>query len=407
MSHDQSELLELTTHCIRCGFCLEDCPTFKITGAETESPRGRIYLIRSAIEEKIDWAEDVLPHMNKCLGCRACETACPSGVEYGTIFELAKERLNEVSSNTSKAILIKGLTDPKLAKIQFQLSKFLPGGKLPKFANQLVSRDGHAEANIPKPNPVQKLPALSESELPPIKGEVALLLGCVMRVLYPNVHECTTRLLRRIGYKVLPIEAPCCGALHSHSGFLDDAKLRAHQLVKSVPGSVPVLVNSAGCGSTMKDYGHLDLALKPFGERVFDVSEFLLSNGLKEALSSAPGIKTSITYHDACHLVHGQGVSVQPRELIKAILGSEFIELEEASTCCGSAGIYNIQEPKMARKLLDRKWGFITRSQAHIVASGNPGCHAWIAQAAKEHGGKVQVLHTMELLEYAFCGIPK
>jgi glycolate oxidase iron-sulfur subunit len=407
MSHEQKDLLELTTHCIRCGFCLEDCPTFKITGAEPESPRGRIYLIRSAIEGKLDWAKDVQPHMDKCLGCRACETACPSGVEYGSIFELAKEKLAEVAPSPTRAMLLKGLTNPKLANIQFQLTKFLPGGKLPGFVNQMVSRDGSAEANVPKPNPVRNLPDLVESTLPPIKGEVALLLGCVMRVLYPNVHACTVRLLRRIGYRVVEIHSPCCGALHAHSGLLDDARSRANQLVSSVPEGIPVLVNSAGCGSTMKEYGQLDPKLQPFGERVLDVSEFLLANGLREQLGIAKGLDASVTYHDACHLVHGQGISSQPRELIKAIPGIRFIELEEASTCCGSAGIYNVQEPKMARRLLDRKWGFIAQTDAHIVATGNPGCHAWIAQAAQETGGNVQVLHTIELLEYAFSGIPK
>lgn len=401
MSHDLSEL---TTHCIRCGFCLESCPTFKITGEETESPRGRIYLVRSALEGKLDWKDDVAQHMDRCLGCRACETACPSGVEYGAIFELAKQRVEEARPNAVKKALLAGLTDPNKARVQFALAKFLPGRRMPALLNRLVSA-GPAEANIPIPQANARYAPLVESDLPPIRGEVGLLLGCVMRVLYDPVHEATKRLLRRCGYRVIEISTPCCGALHAHSGYLDEARERANRLVKESPAGIPIIVNSAGCGSTMKEYAALDESLSEFASRVKDASELLLEAGLTERLALSPGVHQKVTYHDACHLAHGQAVTSPPRQLLKAIPGAEIIELEEADTCCGSAGIYNIQQPSYARQLLQRKWQHIERTGAAIVATGNPGCHAWIEQASQDHGRQVRVLHTMQLLEASFSGL--
>ncbi len=392
------DLAELTTHCIRCGFCLEDCPTFKITGEETESPRGRIYLIRSAEEGKLNWRTDVAPHMDQCLGCRACETACPSGVEYGSIFELAKERIEATRSSTAKRLLLRGLTNPQLAKIQFQLASLLPNRRLPSPINRLVS-NAPAEADIPKPQSAVSYPPLDETTLPAIRGEVAVLRGCVMGVLYNPVHQATERLLRRIGYRTRWIETPCCGALHAHGGFLKEATKMANRLVSETPPTVPVLTNSAGCGSTMKEYGHLDPLLKPFGERVQDVTEFLLQNGLTERLKESAGLSITATYHDACHLAHGQRVTQPPRQLLQAIPNLTYRALTEADTCCGSAGIYNIQQPEMARKLLDRKWHYIEETGASVVVTGNPGCFAWIQQAAEEHGKSVRVVHTLELLE--------
>lgn len=400
------DLSELTTHCIRCGFCLESCPTFKVTGEETESPRGRIYLIRSAVEGKLDWKEDVAPHMDRCLGCRACETACPSGVEYGAIFELAKERIEAVRPSIVRKTMLKGLTQPTVARLQFKFAKLLPQRKMPGFMNRWIA-DGPAEAKIPTPMPKRTFAPLDEGQLQPIRGEVALLLGCVMRVLYDPVHEATERLLRRAGFRVHRIQSPCCGALHAHSGLLDEARAFARQLIDAVPAGMPIVVNSAGCGSTMKEYSALNPDWAEFAHRVVDVSEFLEREGFAEVLRSSHGVEAIATYHDACHLAHGQGITEAPRVLLRAIPRLVLRELPEADTCCGSAGIYNIQQPQLARQLLDRKWANVERTQAQIVVTGNPGCHAWIEQGSAEHGGRVRVLHTMEMLEAAFSGLPR
>lgn len=395
---NRPDLTELTAHCIRCGFCLESCPTFKIDQDESESPRGRIYLIRSAMEGKLAW-EDIRGPVDTCLGCVACQTACPSGVEYGAILELAREKMGV---NQGSRFLLKGLTHPKSAALQFKAGALLPGGKLPGPISRMLFGAAQ-EARLPKPQ-VSRWPDMPESAFPPVKGEVALILGCVMRVLYPGVHEATRRLLRRVGLRAIEIDAPCCGALDAHSGQLDAAREKALELVKSIPADIPIVVNSAGCGSTMKHYGFLDEALDPVARRVCDLSEVLYQSGLLEALRGSLGLKVRATYHDACHLAHGQKVTAEPRALLSAIPGLDLRPLTEADTCCGSAGIYNVQQPRRARDLVERKIGFIEQTGAEIAVTGNPGCHAWIHQAATEHGGKIRVLHTAEVLEAAFIG---
>ena len=397
---------ELTTHCIRCGFCLESCPTFVETGEETESPRGRIYLVRSADEGKMAW-EETRPHLDQCLGCRACETACPSGVEYGQILEIARDKLERAHPQRAKAVLLDGLSHPSKLKLQLFLGKMLPGTKIPGLLSRMLSGEA-PEADRPNPQTLHRWAELDESSLPAVKGEVYLLEGCVMRVLFPGVHQATRRLLRRVGYTVRDTEAGCCGSLHLHVGYLDKARSFAEGLTATMPDDLPVIVDSAGCGSTMKEYGNLGSGitdLGSFSRRVLDVSEFLLANGLVDELAKT-NLTTKLTYHDACHLAHSQGVRSQPRQLLEAIPGLRIVRLTEADTCCGSAGIYNLTQPKMARRLLERKWRNIEATGAEAVVLGNPGCHAWIAQAAREHKSTVRVLHTAELLESAFSGLP-
>ena len=396
-------LEELTTHCIRCGFCLEACPTFTTTGSELESPRGRIYLVRSAVEGKLSWQDDVREHLDQCLGCRACETACPSGVEYGTILEMARDHIATERKSIPKDALLAMTTSPAILRANLALGGLMPGKRLPGFVSRWFS--GHA-AEVEKPvaqRPADFPPLIDP---PAIRGEVYLLEGCAMHVLFPRVHQATRRLLRRVGYSVREVPQGCCGALHAHNGHLEDARRMAANLVAAMPDDLPVVVNSAGCGSTMKEYGHLvGPTAEPYANRVVDISEFLLANGLLDVLATAPGLATTATYHDACHLAHGQRIWTAPRTLLAAIPQITMVELPEADTCCGSAGIYNVVQPEMARKLLDRKWANVETTRAKVVATGNPGCHAWIAQAAREHGAHSRVLHTAELLEAAFVGL--
>jgi len=397
-------LAELTSHCIRCGFCLEACPTFTETASELESPRGRIYLVRSADEGKIQW-EDARPHLDRCLGCRACETACPSGVEYGAILEIARDRLNRLRPNAARKFLLKTTTTPVLLRFNLAAGRLL-GPKVPEPFSRMISGQS-PEANQPVAQRVGNFSPLNGENLPEVRGEVYLLEGCAMRVLYPRVHQATRRLLRRVGFTVREVSQGCCGAMHSHNGELADARGKAQALVAAMPGDLPIIVNSAGCGSTMKEYESLiGPEAEAFAARVTDLSEFLLENGLKERLAEAPGLGEPVTYHDACHLAHGQKIRSQPRELIQAMPNVDYRELGEADTCCGSAGIYNLTQPALARQLIERKYRHIQATGATLVATGNPGCHAWIAQAAAEHGQSVRVLHTAELLEMAFDAGP-
>lgn len=404
MTHDVEEL---TTHCIRCGFCLESCPTFVQTGDERESPRGRIYLVRSAISGKLEWQDDVRPHLDLCLGCRACETACPSGVQYGLILEIARDKIESSRPQHLKRALLAGTTNAKILRAQLKLGRLLPGNRVPAALSMLLTWR-KAEVDLPTPQEMADFPPLNERELPPVKGEVYLLEGCAMRVLYPRVHQATRRLLRRIGFVVKAAEQGCCGALHAHNGELKTAQKMAIELMAAMPDDLPVVINSAGCGSTIKEYGHLldgEPEAAAFAKRTFDASEFLLAHGLKELIEQSPGLPVTATYHDACHLAHGQRITKQPRDLITAIPGLKFVPLNESDLCCGSAGIYNVTQPTMARSLVERKYTNIEATGASIVVTGNPGCHAWIAQAAREHGAHVRVLHTLELLEASFSGI--
>jgi len=217
-----------------------------------------------------------------------------------------------------------------------------------------------------------------------------------MHVLFPRVHEATRRLLRRVGYEVREVSG-CCGALHAHNGFRSKALAMSERITSTLTTGETLVVNSAGCGSFLKEHSH----------NVRDLSEFLLENGLAGQLSKSNGVNQMVTYHDACHLSHGQGIRKQPRKLIQAIPELKYVELREADMCCGSGGIYNLTQPTLARQLLDRKWKNITETGAEIVATANPGCHAWIDQTARDEGRKVRVLHTAELLESAFSGLPE
>lgn len=381
-----SDLEALVSSCIRCGFCLESCPTFKLTGEESQGPRGRIYLVRRSIEGDLSW-KNVAASMDTCLGCRACETACPSGVKYGEIFELARERLVKDGAVTSTHALLGLATNSNLLKVD----RFLPRHKLPKTLGGSETQ----EAYVPRRQPRAKWGKLEAPAA--TKGQVALLSGCVMSELFPRVHEATKRLIQRVGFE--PVETKpglCCGSLHLHNGYVQEAASKSSALLKSLPGGIPIIVNSAGCGSTLKE----------LGANCMDISEFLLANGLVDLLANSTGIDGIATYHDACHLAHAQKITQQPRELLSAIPELKLVPLPNSDQCCGSAGIYNLRHPKIARQLLDQKWQAVESTKASIVVLGNPGCHAWLHQAAEEHANKVQVLHIAEILEASFSGLP-
>ncbi len=399
-----AKLDDLAAQCIKCGFCLESCPTFLITGDESQSPRGRITLSREA-NRLGRWDQATHEALESCLGCRACETACPSGVQYGKILELAREATTKEHGRAIRKPFLNALTQPNLARLQFGLAGLLPGGRPPAILSQLLSGElPQADApRLPSPAP---WPALEEHDLPPVKGEVYMLEGCVMRVLYPDVNEATERLLRRIGYRVRKVNAGCCGAMHAHSGYLAEAESRAQSLAQAMPDDLPIIINSAGCGSTIREYGGvIGVGLEGFAARAKEVSTFLLEHGLADALRHSPGLPGMVaTYHDACHLLHGQKVKDPPRALLGAIPGLSLVPLPESDLCCGSAGTYNIFQPTKARTLLERKWANVESTGAGVVVTGNPGCQAWIAQAAREHGQVVEVRHTLDVLEASFSG---
>ena len=400
-----SKLSDLTSQCIRCGFCIESCPTFLITADESQSPRGRITLAREA-DATNTWSKDTAEAIDTCLGCRACETACPSGVQYGKILELAREETQKQHGNRSQKSFLNALTNPTIARLQFALGGLLPSDKPPALLSKILSGQP-PEADTPQLPDYNPWPPIPAEQLPKIKGEVYLLEGCVMRVMYPGVHEATRRLLRRVGYTVRESNAGCCGALHAHSGYLPEAESRAQALAQAMPENLPVIINSAGCGSTIKEYGPIiGQNLESFAERAFDATTFLEKNGLSALLQSTTELQNlTVTYHEACHLVHGQKISQTPKNLLEAIPGITLTHLPEADLCCGSAGTYNVFQPQKARELLNRKWTNVESTNAQILVTGNPGCQSWIEQANREHASPIRVLHTLELLESAFSGL--
>ncbi len=376
--------------CIRCGFCLESCPTFQLTGDETESPRGRIYLVKNLLDGQVN-ATDISHSINHCLGCLACETACPSGVEYSSILELARERIDKSESKINKrrflkSLLLSTITRPKRNQIATRFS-FL-GNRLLRF---LSSKS--LMAKVPTPETLIKL----KEDYPTPSRRVYFLEGCSMSTLYKDTNESTIRLLRRHGCDVILIPSSyCCGSLHFHNGKKVTALQLANSLTHFVKENIPIITNSAGCGSTLKAYRKHPEILN--GERIslttVDICEFLHEIGFKPK----PKNPVKVTYHDACHLAHGQRIKSSPRELIKSVPGVELIELQDSDTCCGSAGIYNFLEPDFANQLIEKKWKNIVQTGAEIVLTGNPGCLAWINQIASEKGSSIKVMHTAKFL---------
>jgi glycolate oxidase iron-sulfur subunit len=373
-------LLDLTRSCIRCGFCLESCPTFQETGDEAESPRGRISLIRRVEEGLLDRAE-IQTHLDTCVGCRACETACPSGVRYGKILEYAR------AQQPSRPRALNLATRPTMLKLASGLRSL----GMARVPGSLAGSPESVE--LPSIEPRFDWPPLGD--LPPVRVRASLLTGCAMRTLFPNVHDATRRTLRRLGIEVDDsTDLGCCGSLHAHQGWLDEGHTSADQVAKKAGGRL-IVVNSAGCGGWLKECGV---------PNVLDITEVYLEYGLIPLLEAAAPYRKRVTYHDACHLAHGQRIRSQPRDLLEAIPGIEFIPLANSDRCCGSAGIYSVTQPAMAHTLRDAKWATIEATGAEIVAMGNPGCHAWLAQASRSAKSSIRVMHTAEVLECALSG---
>ena len=423
MSSELQTAAEKTLKCVRCGFCLDACPTFRLTGNEADSPRGRIYLMRSVFEKSIELDDDVRTHIDACLGCRACETACPSGVQYGDILEefrarIETEAIRPAPQRFARHQLLNTLTSPTKSLFAMRagaMMERITGGKpMPAVLSNLLTGDPKAVVQLPSMSGSPKIGKLLE--VSPAVGErshrVGILAGCVMRVMFHATNEATVRVLQQNGCDVFaPKAAGCCGALHLHTGFKSDAITRAKALIDAfAPLNLDaIIINSAGCGSTMKEYGHL-LADNPeyaekaanFAAKCKDVSEYLIQIGITAPLHSYDKI---VAYHDACHLAHGQKITSQPRQLLRSIPGLDLVDLPESDTCCGSAGIYNLTQPVMAKRLLERKIEFIRETGASVIAAGNPGCIAWIQQGLKSAGLDVAIRHPIDILDEAYSGV--
>ncbi len=414
---------EVLSHCIHCGMCLPVCPTYALTLKEQSSPRGRIRLIRSVREEKLDLTPEFVHEMNFCLDCQACETACPAGVRYGSLVEDARrlvfeKRKDPLRTRMAKWIVLRGILS---SRRRTNAAARLLGLYERSGLKETLERKGFLERiSAPLARKHRMLPQVGEtffdenagdvfSPPGPRRGRVALLSGCVMNVVFPRIHTDTLNVLLRNGFEVvIPPRQSCCGSLHSHNGDLREARRLARRNVDALDsGSFDALiVDSAGCAAFLKEYGGVLSDDPRYAERARALSSKTkeITEFLDEAGYDKPGwpVRKRITYHDACHLVHTQKISRQPRDIIRSIPGAEIVELPESTWCCGSAGVYNLTQFDDSMKLLERKMSHIASTNADIVLTANPGCHLQLAFGIREKGLSMEVMHPVSLLALAY-----
>jgi len=372
----------LIRDCVHCGFCLPTCPTYELWHEEMDSPRGRIWLMQETIEGRVELNATVARHFDQCLGCMACLTSCPSGVQYDRLIELARERVEQevrrpVSQRALRALAFAVLPRPKVMRVALPLSRLAPFRAFRELAPPWREPVG----------PPRETPATGAA-----KARVGLLTGCVQSVLFGEVNRATARVLAAYGYEVTASYGGCCGALALHAGRREQGLEMAHSAAAAfrTAGAEAIVTNAAGCGSHLKDAG-LDI-------RVADVSE-LLTDGPERS-----PLPLRVAFQDSCHLKHAQRITAEPRALLRSIPELELREPAEQELCCGSAGIYNLVQPGAARELGDRKARHVAATGADVYASANPGCLLQVSAALRRADHPLPALHPVELLDASLRG---
>ncbi|MEA2428879.1 MAG: glycolate oxidase iron-sulfur subunit [Thermoleophilaceae bacterium] len=409
--------------CVHCGFCLPTCPTYNLWGEEMDSPRGRIVLMKEGLENGSSLSPEMVTHIDRCLGCMACVTACPSGVRYDELIEDTRAQIERNADRAPYERLVKRAifeTFPHPARLR-PMVPLLAAAKALGITRAARRRSGGLLDRIPGARNLLQLapePSLSAvtARLPevtaargPRRGRVAFLQGCVQRVFFHEVNEATVAVLAAEGFDVdAPADPRCCGALQLHAGYDDPARALARETIEAFESYDHVVVNAAGCGSAMKDYGHLlrddpewSERASAFTKKVRDASELLAEH---EPVAPRGEVQMRVAYHDACHLAHAQGVRAQPRDLLRGIPGMEVVDPPEWEICCGSAGIYNLVQPGAAAELGRRKARNLLDTGVQAVVAANPGCAIQIAAHSERLGHRMPVLHPMELLHKSIEG---
>jgi glycolate oxidase iron-sulfur subunit len=392
--------------CVHCGFCLPTCPTYRTLGEEMDSPRGRIFLMKQVLEGKLD-AQDAQKHIDRCLGCLACETSCPSGVKYGELLSpyRAKRRAEGAAGGNRLRRWLAALTLPYPARFRWAMRL----GKLGRMVSFLTPKSlqpmlDMVPSRLPRSQPLaKKYPVAGKP-----KARVGLLIGCAQQVLAPNINAAAIRVLVRNGVEVIvPRSQSCCGALSWHIGDDRKAMAFARQNLEAFPADLDYIVTTAaGCGSGLHDYPLMlagsehEESAQRFAKKTIDVSVLLDTIGLETPPPLPKPLR--VAYHDACHLAHAQRVRQPPRHILKSISGLSLMEIADSEICCGSAGTYNLDQPEIARDLGICKAEKIIATGAEIVVLGNIGCQVQIERYLRELGSKIRVMHTIELLDQAY-----
>ena len=415
----------LIDKCVHCGFCLPTCPTYVLWGEEMDSPRGRIYLMKAGLDGRAEMTTTFVQHFDRCLGCLACVTACPSGVQYAPLIEKSRVQIEQhyqrpETDRQFRRLLMSLLPYPSRLRVLMApllaLTPFLGpnGGISPAITRFLPGRLGALLSVAPRVS-IRALIGRVAARTAAVGTErlkVALLEGCVQRIAFANVNAATVRVLAAEGCRVdAPRSQGCCGALPLHAGHIEQAReLARHNIEVFEATSVDrIVVNAAGCGSAMKEYGelfegdpHWERRARDFSRKVRDVSQLLSELG--EPRAARHPIPARVAYHDACHLAQGQGVRAEPRALLQSIPGVELLTPGESDICCGSAGIYNLVQPGPAAELGIRKARHIAALSPDMIATGNPGCTLQIAAAAQGLGHGWPIVHPIELLDASIRG---
>ena len=419
---------KLIDTCVHCGFCLSTCPSYRVIGKEMDSPRGRIYLMDAINQGEATLNDATVEHFDSCLGCLACVTTCPSGVQYDKLIAATRPQIERNYERSLPDRLIRTLIF-NLFPYPNRLRALL--GPLYLYQNlgvqKIVRAAGIFKKVFPRLAAMEEiLPAIPldafRDEFPtiiPAQGEkryrVGMILGCVQRLFFSKVNEATARVLTANGCEiVVPQGQGCCAALPEHQGQTEQAQALARQMIDSFEGTNvdAIIINAAGCGHTLKEYGHIlqddpnyREKAKEFAGKVKDAQEFLAQVGLTAKLSPLVDGELKIVYQDACHLLHGQKISLQPRQLLQKIPGVKLREPVDAALCCGSAGVYNILQPDVADELGRQKVDNLVNTGAELIASANPGCSLQIKKHLQQQGKEITLMHPLELLDYSIRGV--
>ena len=435
-------------NCVHCGFCLPVCPTYVRLHDEADSPRGRLHLMGAVVEGRLDPGSDAFQrHLDRCLGCRACETVCPSGVEYGFLLERAREVAGEARpASLLTRGLLSAIRHPLAFRIWMASSRLLRWSRLPSVLARIIPAKGPLvtarfgmgmlAASLPWSAPrvggnggrgkggsrsagrtatgaqvTTTSGADAGSTAVETRGRVAFLSGCLQDQLFRRVNDATRRVLEANGWEAVPIpKQGCCGALHAHAGRLDEARELARRNLTAFRGAGVdwIVANAAGCGATMREYAELleggtaqeHEAATWFQERVLDVSEILAGAGSRPRPGGA--LPLTVAYDPPCHLLHGQGVRNPPLDLLRSIPGMEVVLVPNGDECCGGAGIYGITHPELGGRIGDDKVAAVQRTGAEVLATGNPGCAMQIGAGLRIRGSRIQVAHPVELLDESY-----